>query len=230
MLAGGPTLEAQDHLLPESGILQSAAYQRNYARKLRIVLLKHAAEYYTARLVCTPSFEPEWVVTVVRTCDQGNYAPDHPHTYSVVCVAAKENLWYAKKFQEVKVRRRRVPLDRDTAETVAEVWRRMLVATHYPEKPPEGFVTDTTRLHFSRAVPWLHQGRFDPHAGFEQGYLEDPPVDERGHLTGQFIALGKDLKKYALAKPGDREKARQKVRARAEQLKSSLDRIATQPK
>ena len=72
LLASGVAVFAQDHLVPEEGILNAADYRWNYAEKLRTVLLKDAAQYFTARLVCKPAFDPEWVVTVVRECG----APD----------------------------------------------------------------------------------------------------------------------------------------------------------
>ena len=57
---------AQDHLEPEQGMLNQSKTRWDYGQRLREVLMKDASLYHLARMVCLPSFEEEWVVTVVR--------------------------------------------------------------------------------------------------------------------------------------------------------------------
>ena len=87
-------------------------------------------------------------------------------------------------------------LDPKTAEDVTEVWRRMLLKVQYPQKPESGFITDTTSIHFSRAMPFDHPGKDVRLGGVEQGYLKTPSIDPRGPLTTRLIAIGMALKTY----------------------------------
>jgi hypothetical protein len=216
LLVSGAASFAQDHLVPEEGILNARDYQWNYSEKLRMALLKDAAQYFTARLVCKPSFDPEWVVTVVQECGEKEYLPDHPHRYYVEYAEAEKNLWYAENFRNVKVKRTRVSLDRETAEAIAEVWRRMLLRVQYPQKPETGRIDDGTSLHFARAVPLFHAGSGDLRGGFQQGYLKTPSISPRGSMTSGLIAIGEALKTYALAEAEDRDMLRLKIRAEAD--------------
>jgi hypothetical protein len=171
---------AQDHLVPEAGILNAADYRWNYSKKLRTVMLRDATPYFTARLVCIPSFDPEWMVTVVRECDEGQYAPDHPHTYFVEYAGAEKSLWYAKKFRKVKVKRVRANLDRETAEAVAEVWRRMLRDVRYPEPSELGGVEDAQLCTFQGLCPSPTRGVSTGMLGSRRGIsrlLRCPHVD-----------------------------------------------------
>src|SRR5947209_8520661 len=77
---------AQEHLEPEEVILNKPEWEWKYAKRLREVLLKDAAHYHLARVVCLPAFEPEWVVTVVRK-DGEDF--DAPHSYFVEYVGAE---------------------------------------------------------------------------------------------------------------------------------------------
>ena len=109
-------------------------------------------------------------------------------------------------------------LDRETAEAIAEVWRRMLLRVQYPQKPEAGRIDDGTSLHFSRAIPLFHAGSGDLRGGFEQGYLKTPSITPRGPMTSGLIAIGEALKTYALAEAEDRDKLRLKIRADAVRL------------
>jgi len=64
--AVGRMAPAQDELMPERGSLNEIKPQRDHAKKLRTVLLKDAAPHYHARMICCPSFDPEWMITIVR--------------------------------------------------------------------------------------------------------------------------------------------------------------------
>jgi hypothetical protein len=218
----GVGARAQDHLEPEEGSLSERDWHRDYVNKLSQVLLKDAPDYYVARMVCLPSFEPEWVVTIDRECE-GGFEDDHPHSYFVECAKAKKQIWNQKSIEKIEVSRVKAPLDRKTAEAVFEVWRRMLHATRYP---PEGagLGTDGEVYHFSRQLPLFDKGRPDPRAGFEHGKIWSPDEDSP---TGELVAIGEILKKYALARPEDRDKIQAEIRNKAEQLKAKLDRLSS---
>lgn len=213
----GPFASAQDHLEPEAGILNAPGFVWDDAKRLREVLLKDAASYHLARMVCLPSFEPEWMVTVVRE-DGEDF--DDPHTYFVEYVGAETKLFRIKDLQDVKVRRSRAALDHDTAEFLNMTWRRLLRRTRYPKEPRVGLGADGVSYHFSRYVPLIDRGRNDPLAGWEQGTTWSPEEDS---LCGELVAIGEGLKDYALAQPEDRQKLGSVIRDKTIRLRVKLD-------
>lgn len=210
------TASAQDHLEPEEGTLNQPEWRWDYARKLREVLLKDAGNYHLARMICLPSFEPEWVVTVVREEPKDI---DGPHTYYVECVIAGRKLFRRKDSRGVDVKKARAPLDGETAESLNQVWRRMLRTTRYPKEPRLG--ADGTNYHFSRFLPLFDRGRPDPLGGWEQGKTWSP--DEESPCGG-IVAIGEQLKAYAQARPEDRDMIRREIRDRVQKLGAGLDR------
>jgi hypothetical protein len=187
----------------------------NYAKRLREVLLEGAADYHVARIVCLPSFEPEWVVTVVREEPKEH---DGRHTYYVECVVADKKLYPPEKSQGATAKKTRTSLDSGTTEALNRVWRRMLRMTRYPKQSRDG--KDGVNFHFSRFLPSVDCGRPDALAGWEQGTIWSPAKDS---LCGEFVAIGNHLKVYAEARPEDREKVRLEIRARAANLGKRLE-------
>jgi hypothetical protein len=214
----GPSASAQDHLEPEAGILNTPDSHWDYAKRLRDILLKDAASYHLARMVCLPSFETEWVVTVVR---EDAKDPDDPQIYFVDYVGAESKLFRTKDSDEIKVRKARAVLDADTAEFLNTTWRRMLRRTRYPKE--FGLGADGVTYHFSRFVPMIDRGRNDPEAGWEQGTTWSPDEDS---LCGELVAIGEALKDYALAQAEDRQKLGSVIRDRTIRLRVKLDRPA----
>jgi hypothetical protein len=219
-LVSGPSASAQDHLEPEAGNLNTPDYAWDYSKRLRDVLLKDAASYHLARMVCLPSFETEWVVTVVR---EDGKDLDDPHTYFVEYVGAESKLFRSKDSDDIKVKKARAGLDPDTAEFLNTTWRRLLRRTRYPKDPGLGLGTDGVSYHFSRYVPLIDRGRNDPHAGWEQGQTWSPDEDS---LCGELVAIGEGLKAFALARPEDRQKLGSVIRDRTIRLRVKLDRPA----
>ncbi len=213
-----PAVWAQDHLEPEDGILDMDEEDWDYTKRLRTILLKDADYYHQARMVCLPSFAPEWVVSVVRH-DEGLLTPDAQLTYFVEYAVAEKSLSGEGPFGDVKVRKSRASIDRKTAETVQEVWRLMLRGVRYPDKDRDGLDGETYR--FSRGVPHLDRGRPSPlEGGFEHGQIWSPDDDSS---TGELVAIGECLKKYALAKPEEKEKLRSEILAKSSRLKGKFD-------
>ncbi len=213
-----PAVQAQDHLEPEDGILDMDEDDWEYTKRLRTILLKDAEFYHLARMVWLPSFAPESVVTVARR-DEGFLTPDDQLTYFVEYVVADKSLWGPGPFGDVKVRKSRANLDRKTAEAVQEVWRLMLRTVRYPDKARDGLDGETYR--FSRGVPLLDRGRPSPMVGgFEHGQIWTPDDDS---MTRELVAIGESLKKYALAKPEEKEKLRSEILAKSDRLRAKLD-------
>ena len=114
-------------------------------------------------MICLPSFEEEWVVTVVREDPEDL---DGPHTYYVECVVAERKLFPPKKSQGVKAKKTRAPIDGETAESLNRVWA-MLRTPRHPKKA--GLGADGVDYHFSRFLPLIDCGRPDPVGGWEEG-------------------------------------------------------------
>ena len=214
--------KAQDHLEPESNLLSAPNAGLDTAIRIHQTLLKDAEMYHLGRMVCLPAFEPEWVVTITR--DQPE-ARDTPHSYFVEYVGAEKQLFPPEGVPrgDGKVKRSRAPLDPETAESLNKTWRRMLRMTRYPKKPKEPEIGDDGKhYHYSRFVPWFDRGVYDPLAGWEQGQVVAP---KENSLTGELVAVGEELKKYALAKPDNREKVRSEIRMKLKSLTAKLDRL-----
>jgi hypothetical protein len=211
-------IRAQDHLEPEEGILDMDEDEWEYTKRLRTILLKDAPPYHLARMVCLPSCAPESVVTVVRH-DEGFLTPDDQLTYSVEYAVVEKALWGPGNFRDVKVKKSRANLDRKTAEAVQEVWRLMLRTVRYPDKDRDGLDGETYR--FSRGVPLPDRGRPSPlEGGFEHGQIWTPGD---GSMTSELVAIGESLKKYALAKPEEKDNLQSEILARSNRLKAKFD-------
>lgn len=215
-LTFGLSASAQDHLEPEEGILNQRESQLEYAKRLREVLLKDAAGYHLARMVCLPAFEAEWIVTVVRENGQDL---DAPHSYYVEYVGAGKKLSPPTESQGIGVKKSRATLDPETAESLNKTWRRMLRRTRYPSEPRLG--ADGVSYHFSRFVPLVDRGQPEALAGWEQGTIWTPDGES---VCGELVGIGERLKEYAQAKPEDRNRIRSEIRARVDKLRTELDR------
>jgi hypothetical protein len=207
------SVSAQGHLEPEKGILHQSDVGLDHWKRIRELLLKDAARDHLARLVAIPARRPELVVTVVR--EEGKGA-NTPLSYYVQYAGAESMLSHADDPKKVTIKRSRAPLDRDTAELLNKTWRRMLLTTRYPKKYRHG--KDGVTYHFSRYV----RGINDPLMGFEQGQIWSPEEDSPCKV---LVAIGEDLKTYALAPPEDRDKVRKEIRVKLDQLDAKLDRL-----
>jgi hypothetical protein len=212
----GLTASAQDHLEPEKGMLNQSRIGWDYGQRLREVLMKDASRYHLARMVCLPAFEAEWVVTVVRE-DPKDF--DGPHTYYVECVVAERKLFPPKESQGVMAKKARAPIDGATAESLNQVWRRMLRRTRYPKFTGVG--ADGVDYHFSRFLPLIDCGQPDPLGGWEQGTVWSP---DDGSPCGELVAIGERLKSCAQARSENRDRAIREIRERVAKLGARLDR------
>ena len=218
LLLGGSGLpaRAQDRLEPEPGPLNEWDFHREYFAKLRTTLLKDAPGYFVARMVCLPSFRREWMVTVVREGGEAR-APDDKPTYFIEYVQVGTHVWGAEDVASIRVDKTRVGLDSETAEAVGGAWLRMLREIRYPDERRDG--KDGVTYHFSRAVPFRRRAQA---GGFEEGQIWSP---REGAATGQLVAIGEGLRRYATARPEDREKIAGEIRADAKRLQERLDKL-----
>ena len=99
-----------------------------------------------------------------------------------------------KESQGVVAKKARVPIDGETAESLNQVWRRMLRRTRYPKEPGVG--ADGVDYHFSRFLPLIDCGRPDPLGGWEEGTIWSPNEESP---CGELVAIVERLKSYAQA-------------------------------
>lgn len=200
---------AQDRLEPEDGKFNMADSDWDYTKKIREVLLKSDPSSHAARMICLPSNEPEWLVSVVQE-DPDERGNDDKAAYFIEYAGAEKSLWLAEeKYRDVKVKKARADLDRQTAEAVRDVWRRMLVAVRYPDKSRNG--EDGVDFHFSG----LGGGQF------REGQIWSP---ETTSSTGELVAIGYALREFALARPEECDEIRKAIRTKADRLRDKLDR------
>jgi hypothetical protein len=220
-LAPGLSALAQDHLEPEEGLLAADELHWDYAKRIRDVLLKDSASDYLARMVCLPSFEPEWAVTVVR---EDGPRRDDSITYFVEYVVVEKQLWPPgnRAAQNARVRKFRAVLDSETAGSLNAIWGRMLRSVRFPDELQTG--EDGENYHFSGFISPIAAGggAFPGTSDRAEGKIWSP---EEGSLCGEFVGIGVELKTYALAQePLDREKLALKIRDMVNQLTAKLDR------
>lgn len=171
---------SQDHLQPETGALNKTESALRSAARLRALLLKDSAFHYRARVICIPSFEPRWVMTLAF--EDG----DQPGFYLEYATFVGRPVLTVEKL--------RVTPSKEFAEALQDVWIRMLRNVHYSGNPVGGGA-DGTIYHFSRFIPL---GTSDPKAppGWEAGCIWTP---EPSSLTGRLSELSQSLRRYVNA-------------------------------
>ena len=158
------------------------------------------------------------MITVIREDDPDD-APDRPPIYFLEYVGAEQSILAEKQIRDVRLKKSRVPFDRETAESVGIVWRKLLREVRYPEKPRWG--ADGTIYHFSRGVFSSNEERHELSWGLEKGQVWSP---KNGTMPAELVAIGKQMKEYALSAPDVREKSLVQLRENVERLKTKLDR------
>jgi hypothetical protein len=77
------------NLNPNMSILDMPEYQYNYYSKIRKKLLKNNYENTVFQLVVLPSFQPEYILRIVKSDNK----------YYGIITKADENIWYSKNFE-----------------------------------------------------------------------------------------------------------------------------------
>ena len=195
--------------MPERGSLNDDVSGLNYAKSLRETLLKDSAFYYRARVICTPSGEPAWAITLTEEGED-----DHRSYFIEYAVFEGGR---AVRIEDAPVRRVKAPITLDAAEAVQRVWMRMLREVRYPEKAVGG-QADGATYHFSRFVPLTSSDPGAP-SGWEAGTIWSPRPTS---FPGRLVSLGEAMRGYALARAEERGASQDRIFKQAVGLEAEL--------
>ena len=190
---------AQDRLEPEPGVLADYEHHLEYHKNIRNLLFADRFRVI-ARVVCMPSFHPEWAASVFE--NEGD---------DVLEVATVEGgtIWTDEP-EQLRVIRRTVPLTEATATTLGEVWTAMIRRTIVPDDSHTRGMADGVAFHFSC---------WHPLVGPISGQIGNP---FEGSVTYEFAEIGVSMWRLAEVPDADRENLEIEVRARALEL---IDRL-----
>ena len=195
---------AQDFLEPETGVLSDFASIVDDYAKIKRYLLRGGDDGHEGRMICLPSFEPEWAVTLRQT---------GPEQWVVDLDEAREELCSAADPSAVKIVRSKSDVDAATAHSVFAVWVRMLKRVHYAE----GFLGghDGVSYHFSSG-PIGDKIRCGQCWAPEQRSGGDEPVE-------LLVTAGENLKDYVRSSKDGRAERLKKLKSTIERLDKLLD-------
>ena len=231
-------LEAQRNLVPEAGIL--AEYD-SYDYKVRTLFAKGYSRGIVFRMVCRPSFTPEWLVGV-RKANGG---------YSAFVLRPQEHIWKTElvpmyesgqiteivmddsgasvsriatndisrlkrevpqDFRKIPVEEQSCALDPHISELLARCWSRMLLGSRHPRQSSLG--CDGTTYHFSMRVR---------ERGIVSGRALSPSPQSQ---TGLLSSLGELLATYIEAPKEEKMEILGQIKTRAELLERMLPKQA----
>jgi hypothetical protein len=134
----------------------------------------------TASLLCLPSFEPEWALSVVG---------DRKARFWVVVAEAEKNIWYSMAVSEEMsnspyVKTHWTEVTAELGAAVCDTWNGALCQTHYAQEPFCG--CDGVTYHFA----YVRKGKQSEMAG--QTWSPDENT-----VPGKLVALSYALKEYA---------------------------------
>ena len=210
-----------DHLEPDLGILSGSAQNDLYHLKIRVVLRDGFAAGVLLRMVCVPSFEPEWMVFLRE--DNGNY--------SIHKLVAQKHLWgtelermYAdpKKipkeireeippdWREVGVDETSAPIKETTARILATLWAAMLEDARYPHLAPYS----ENRSFFKVGLDGenYHFSMFVKNHGAAAGCVWSPEPTTK---TGRLVEIAHQLASLSSAPTEQRLKIEEGIRNKA---------------
>jgi hypothetical protein len=173
------TGHAQDHLEPEEGSLAEYDFEFEFYLNIKKYLVRDTDSKYAARMICLPSFSPEWVITLREAPDRGEW--------SLELNVAEEQFWTAKHHDRIRITKKTLPIDKTIAEKISRVWLAMLRSVRYPSASGDDAV-DGVEYHFSRSMP--PTGVL---AGQIWSASEDPP---QSSLTERLIHIGNNMRQY----------------------------------
>lgn len=184
--ASGESAEHGDHLEPEDSqfLLSVERHTEGYERFLWDYFAEAYARDVVLRVIAIPALGPwEHAVGIRRDGDR----------YSIFFVAPQ--ILIGRRWRDASVRdfpktTCEAPIDRFVAEQIHTIWKRMVMASRYPEAHTTGL--DGTRYHFSVHV----YGNVS-----YGGQIWSPP----GHtLTGKLVALSDLMAEFCLHPGGER--------------------------
>ena len=219
--------DACQSLEPETGIL--ADIGGDYENKVRTVFIRGYQDDVVFRMVCMPSWMPEWMTGIQK----------HGNTYSAFVLRPEKFIWNAQlisnneqmlketndeytrqsttaelaklrqempeDFRQIKVKTTMVAIDAETAELLAGIWSQMLRCTHYPKEAYRG--CDGVGYHFSMWIP--------DHRILASGKIWSPKPNTN---TSLLVSLGHMLAAYVDASPQERSNILRKIKSTTKKL------------
>ncbi len=227
-------LDAQQNLEPEPGVL--AEYD-SYDVKVRTLFTKAYERDVVFRMVCIPSFTPEWLVGIRETGE----------THSAFVLRPEKHIWKTElipmyesgqirelvenekgevesriatntivklkrevpqDFRQIKVTEKSEAIDAETARLLANVWSKMLLSARHPEQSTLG--CDGVTYHFSMSIP---------EHGIASGKVWTPSPETR---TGMLSSLGELVAAYVDAPSEKRQEILKEINRTALALQKKL--------
>lgn len=210
-------------LHPTEGVFSWVSAPYPYYLALQESLIGESI-YRECQMLVVPSFEPEWVVYLVRD-DKGvahviykvmekslwgnmmgqiEHDAVNPNSYSTGVYAQSAALLKLEK----KVERHAAPIGKAAAETLNNVWDAMLTRVKYPLEPMLGLDGATYYV-----AHWTQS------KGFRSGTTRSPDPKS---LAGALVELGDKLRVFSLALPLEQPVLEKDILASARALYSKI--------
>jgi hypothetical protein len=202
---------AQDFLEPEAGVFSDFAFTVDDYVKVRKHLLRDGEDSHEARMVCLPSFGPEWAVTLRRS-GREQWVVELEEAQGELCSAADPST--------VKIVRLKRDIDAATANSVFTVWIKMLKRVQYAEEFLGGF--DGVSYHFS-SMPIRDKLRCGQCWAPEPKSGGDEPVD-------LLVTAGEKLRQYVHSSKERKPDTLKQLKSTIERLDKLLDSRRGKPK
>lgn len=161
--------ETNDHLKPASSMFDLYDYQIEYYYKVRKVLFTDLSASPEIRFQVMPSFTPENVLDIEYDAQTS--------TYYLVYHICDEMIWYHKDWENIKVHKFKVELDKASVDLVKSVFSTAIAQTKYEKSRILGL--DGTTYYFSS---------YD--FGLQTGTTWSPSKTSN---MGKLVAIGKQL-------------------------------------
>jgi hypothetical protein len=202
-------LEGQQNLEPEAGKL--AGVDDRYDRQVLSLFIKGYEQDVIFRMICIPSFTPEWLVGIRKT--EGKYTafilrPEKHIWREFISRESSNDAEIGKHLSQIPVNEKSEAIDAETAELLSDVWSAMLLSVRHPRERNCGH--DGTIYHFSMEIP---------KRGTAGGTIWEPSPDTR---TGLLSSLGELIAVYIDASPRKKQEILKEINHKAKALRKRL--------
>lgn len=116
--------EEEDHLWPETGILEAFDFSFEYHSKIRKLLFDGLSDSPEIQLAIIPSFTPEEVLNVEFDKKTESYYMNYH-----IC---KENIWFHHNWEEIKVQKYRKKINTASAKLLKSLFIEAIYGTRHP--------------------------------------------------------------------------------------------------
>ena len=205
VIDAAPKGHEPDHLVPVNPY--PGDWHVRYSSQIRSLF--KLDPFFFAQMVVRPSFSGEYAIRLHGTNTDNEITTTEKFflTYSI----ASKNIWYSmpghndqKKQQNVTIAVTTVEFPKPLATRIHQLWKQMLLRTHYSEQDTDGL--DGTTFEFAI---WSAYGK------------TWSPDERKSPLL--FIELGDSLIEYCKAPPVKRPAAMKIIEKKAEQLEKYLN-------